>query len=68
MLMGWQVRGVNFYHEGNIVKTYAGGLGIGINNQAKIFAFCFGLKLYVEVGVCILIVIADSLLVLSQVK
>ena len=51
-----------------VVKTCACGFGIGKNNQDERFSLYFGLKLYVEVGVRILIVIGDSLLVLSQVK
>ena len=57
-----------FNPRGNIVKTFACGLGIGTNNQAERFALFFGLKMSSEASVRSLIVIRDSLLDLSQAK
>lgn len=65
---GGRCRGqVLFYPGGNILKTFACGLGIGTKNYVKILALFLGLKMSSKVGVYSLIVIGDSLFIISRV-
>ena len=59
-------RGVIFNLEGNIIKNYACGLGIGTNNQTECYALFLGLKLSLASGIHSLVVSGDSLLIHSN--
>jgi ribonuclease HI len=60
------VGGVIYDLEGKQESTYAWGLGIATNNQAKAYALLQGLSIIISLGIRELVVLGDSRMVIKS--
>ena len=66
-IQGWQVQGsIIFFPEGKPKVAFSWGLGEATNNQADVLALYQGILLAKEMGFKKLVVIGDSVIIMSH--